>query len=614
MSVITTFPFDNPVNYSLSNTEVALGTGKLILVPFASQTFNQDFAASTSFTFDATKTEFVAGKVQQKDRTPANSLYGATYTTVKDLSWNKIGALTAVLVGVPTLSGGKLVCTGNQGLYYAYTTVALETYKFKYTPNYNTTPPADINIAGSFNGVDNKDRAVLGHLNTSSLIEVFIYDNGGIPKINTPFAGAWQPNAGQEYEFELNVNPATGFATLFIDGVLHDSKSAGGSFTRGGIASRFYVGSSPWDHDRAEGSFNDLLVFSNIQHTVGYTPGYTTDETIFGNDTIDLPDFVYGGLGEIQSLDSLVTTQVNGVRYTFEGQFWNGSAWAASDGSHAQANDKATANTNLPALDMTGQTIVSVQAIWPESNTASSVDDLTLGYSGEQFALEGTLLTNVAFVAQQLVSFSATEIAPANTSIKYILNVNGVDIYHNGTAWVVSDGTSTQANTLSEVQANLGTGVVDNATIKIKVVLISDGTDTPEIDIITVIYNFGALEPAQPQQCQVFGFLKDALNVPIENAVVKVKPNRTDKTYLEAGNRVIASELSFTTDDEGFFSFNLIVSSEFESLDSPSFQYALEIELPNQTNNVTELEPNEPIVFTVPDLPTANITSLIKAV
>ncbi len=613
MSVITSFNYTNEANYTKNNAEVSGGFGRLAFVNNPNQTFNQDFASGSGFTFDAALAEFVGGVVRQKNRTPASSLFAANYDLNANLQWrNDAGLLIPTLVGTPTFSGGKMVVTGNQGVYYDYTTVALETYKFKYTPNYTTAPPADVNIAGSYNGVDNKDRAVLGHLSASSLIEVFVYDNLGIPKINVPFNGAWQPTAGQEYEFELNVNPATGFATLFIDGVLHDSRSAGGAFTRGGIASRFYVGSAPWAHNRAEGSFNDLIIFSNIQHTVGYAPGYSLVTTTFGETEVVLPDFNYIGLGVIKALSNLVTTEVDSPKYTFEGQYWNGAAWVASDGSYAQANSKAEAIANISSLDVDGQTAISVSVVFQNSNIIGSVDDLTLTYTGQHFPSEGSLITNNSFVASELQAiFDTVKNVPANTDIKFAFEINGVCKYHNGSAWVTSNCTNAQSNTEAEIIANAASLLTENSTVKIVIILsTTDDQITSEIDSLTVEYDFGALEPTLPVKCQVFGFLADSEDQPIANAVILVKPFRDDLQYKEAASRIIAGSISRTTDANGFFSMNLIVSSEFEPAD---FQYALTITLQNETDPIF-LNGEFEILFTVPDVPTLNVTDQITAV
>jgi len=146
MSIITTFPFTTPGNYTLTNTEVSGGSGKLALVSKPSQIFNEPFAADPGFTYDNTQTEFVAGLMQQKDQSPANSIFAANYSIDKDLNWHKGGgSLVGTLNGTPSFIG-KMVCTGTQGVYYTANTAPIESHKFKYTPNYSGAPPTNINL------------------------------------------------------------------------------------------------------------------------------------------------------------------------------------------------------------------------------------------------------------------------------------------------------------------------------------------------------------------------------------------------------------------------------------------------------------------------------------
>lgn len=617
MSIVTTFPFTNTANYTKVNTEVSGGAGRLALTDKPSQSFNQSFASSTGFSFDPAKSEFAAGVLRQKDRTAANSTMAAKYTSTANLNWHKSGgSTTGTLNGAPTISGGKLVCTGTQGVYYARNTATIETLKVKYTPNYTGAPPSNINILGNWNGTNNNDRFHLTHSPSGDNFRLILYNNAGSILISTvAVGGARNLVASTEYEIEAVIDSVAGTIRVFLDGVLIGTNSPG-AWTRGTAASRYYVGASPAVYDRAEASFDDFIHFSNAQHTAGYTPGYSVADTIYGADTIDLPNFSYTGLGEIQSLDNLTTTEGNSPRYTFEGQYWNGSAWVASDGSYAQANGKATAIANLPTLDMSGQTVVSLQVVWQDQNTQGSVDDLTLEYTGQFYPLEGTLLTNPAFVARDLSVFSATENKPANTEVRYAVEVNSVCMYWNGSAWAVSDCTSAEANLLADIQANIDTLLTVNSSVKLLVVLTTtDQEVTPEIDTLSVTYDFGALEPGAPTQCQVFGFLKDSEDQPIVGATVSAVPNRSDDEYKEAADRIIAKTISKTTDANGFFSMNLIISDDFEVGGAQAMRYVLSIAISGQTLPVFKNGgDNTTILFEVPNQASVNITDQIGAI
>jgi hypothetical protein len=127
-----------------------------------------------------------------------------------------------------------------------------------------------------------------------------------------------------------------------------------------------------------------------------------------------------------------------------------------------------------------------------------------------------------------------------------------------------------------------------------------------------VTYDFGALEPSDPTQCQVYAFLKDSQNNPLSGATVTVKPNRDESQYVEAASRIIATEESATTDANGFVSFNLIISDDYETDASNPMQYVMTI-TPSGADGPIELNGTSTILFTVPNQATANITDQVTA-
>jgi len=623
MSVITTFPFTTPANYTGINAEVSGGVGKLGLVDNPGQIFSNAFTNDTGFTYDNTMAEFTGGLVRSKDQRPANAILAATYTSSVDLSWASFSPLTGTLSGTPIISGTKLVCTGAQGVYYSNAAIGaiqnIGTMRAKYTPNYTTSPPTNVNILTLWNGSNSDDRIVLTNSPSGNNLRLTVSDSTGTSIVGTAaIGGAWAPTAGQEYEFLLTWDTSTGTFRLFIDGVLHGTITVG-AYTRSTSAIRFAVGANASVYNVAEGSFADAVLYSTVLFTSGYTPGYTLTETAYLESKIDGPNFSYTGIGTVVSVDDATFTESGAPRYLVGGLYWNGSAWVASDGSYAQANDSTTLVANLGALDLGGG-VLPWSVIFPSSNTQASIDDFSIEVTGQQYAAEGSLETNNAFVAREFTDFQAEESAPGSTAIKYIFVINGIEYYHNGTDWVISDGSATQANTLAEVQANVATLLSLNSNCKIKVVMTGDQTETPEIDSVTVTYDFGAIEPAAPTQCQVYGFLKDSENNPIANAVVTAQPNREIDEYVEAADRVITKIISKTTDANGFFSFNLIISDDFEvDVGADPMQYVLAITPENATtpifkNGLDTANVAKKILFEVPNQASVNITDQIGAV
>jgi len=93
-------------------------------------------------------------------------------------------------------------------------------------------------------------------------------------------------------------------------------------------------------------------------------------------------------------------------------------------------------------------------------------------------------------------------------------------------------------------------------------------------------------------------------------------PNRSDDEYKEAANRVIATTISKTTDANGFFSMNLIISDDFEVGGVQKMRYVLSIAIVGQALPIFKngtLNANQ-ILFEVPNLASVNITDQIGAV
>lgn len=620
MSIVTTFPFTTPANYNAINAQVVGGVGKLGLVDNPGQIFSNTFDDDTGFTYDALNAEFVAGKVQQVDKTPANSVFAALFDTVINANWHKTGVVTAALNGVPSIVSGRLQCFGVQGADFGVTNSGIGTIKFKYKPNYTGAPSTNRNMIMIANAATGNSRVALTHSPSGDNFRLALIDSAGATLISTATIGPSNINlsAATTYEVELAWDNVAGVIRLFLNGALHGTATPG-AWAHGTSAARVYIGANATIYNSANASFEDLVFFSNVQHTAGYAAGYTLPAFIYSESKIDGPFFTYTGLGTIVSADDGVVAETGAPRYTVGLQYWDGAAWSVSDGSYAQANSFATLLANLAALVVTGASVVPWSVIFPDTNTLSSVDSFSVEVTGQKYAAEGSLTTNTPFVAREILDFQSDEsLLPANTSILYIIWANGIEKYHDGASWVVSDGTSAQANTLAEVQANIDSLLAVNSNVKIKVVMTSSTQNvSPEVDSMSLTYDFGALEPAAPIQCQVFAFVKDIEDLPHEGATITLLVNRGNDEYVEAAERIVLGSKVKTTDANGFFSYNLIISDEFETAATP-MQFKLSIklasaELPVYKNGLTGTVAKE-ILFTVPNQASVNLTEQIGAV
>lgn len=561
MGLIQQLNYDTPGNFTYDTDliEIVGGKAQLKLLE-ALAAFNEDFANDTDFIYNAAEAEFSGGQIQQLDQTPANSQMGSQLTT-KDLNWHKSGgSLTGTLNGSPTFSGGKMVCAGAQGVYWSRSTAAIETIKFKYTPNYSTTPPANVNLCSTYNGTNNNDRIGLTNSPSGNTIRLTAYSSSGavVVAAATTVGGAWTPTASQEYEFELVIDSAAGTLRVFIDGVLHGTLSPG-AWSRGGVSSRYYLGAHPVVYNRAEGSFDDYIMFTNAQHTSGYTPGYSVPEFLYTETSADLPEFQHTGLGQVTQYDGLTVTGAGSPRYTIQLNqsgdylYWDGAAWSVSDGSYAQANDEATFDANANALTVGAGIYSQIRVHFPDSNTQSSVDDLDLDHTANTVysTANPSIINNSGVFADGLIALQ-DEVAtrPGSDNIRYIINADNDDYYWDGADWVVSDGSYAQANELSEVAANADAlDLSGGETVKVRALLHSDdGSTTPDLTSVSVNYNFFAVTPI-PRKVILYGWLRESNDDPLVGTV----SIQTLAPFEHTGVLIPRSEVTVATDADGYW-------------------------------------------------------------
>lgn len=617
----TTYPFTTPGNYTLSNTEVTSGTGNLLLTDLSGQSFTEDFANDTGFTYDSAKAEFTGGLVRQIDQRPANALLYSSFDSTENANWAS-GSNIGTLNGSATVSGGVLnLDGGGTGNYVEYDGTSnmpsgnTGCVRFTFTPNYSGSPGTNRYLFASSaaeSDIDNMIRLIHTGLN----IRIDIYNNAGASVHTSQTGNTFNPIASQSYEIEFNWDTTAGEHRLLIDGVVTGGLKTGtGTLGARGImrCGQDYTGSASPD---LNGKIDNLITFDSVQHTGNYTPGQAIPPNVYEESIVELPAFSYSGLGSIQSYQSMTTTEANNPRYHINiggsDLYWNGSAWSPSDGSYSQSNDQATFSSNLPSLSASGDNTPIVKAVFQANQTnQGSVDNLVLNYTGQQYFTTGTLLVNSAFYAADITSFSATEVEPGTDEVKYAFRVDGVDKYWNGSAWTNSNLTEAQTNDLATVQSNIGTLLAQNSEVKPVVLLKSNNTvsTTPEIDEITVNYDFGANQPNAPQVCSVYGFLLDAFGNAISGATVTFTVVLDDDEYAEAASHLIMNlSTSVTTDATGFFSKDLIRSSEFEA----GRKYSISVE--DASGNKIRFLDGDTIEFTVPDSVDVNITNQITAV
>lgn len=141
--------------------------------------------------------------------------------------------------------------------------------------------------------------------------------------------------------------------------------------------------------------------------------------------------------------------------------------------------------------------------------------------------------------------------------IKYILDVDGKNYWHNGSTWTVSDGTLANSNTISTLNSKLSTlDGGENFRIALVPVFQSDTTDTAVIESVTAkVTNHKNSEFIPQNLIRIRGFLTGFpgnVKKPIEIQVNLLR------SVISVGGQTLGSAVqTFQSDSTGYFDFEL---------------------------------------------------------
>ena len=555
MSFSKVINYDTPGDFVYDNTKVEITTLAQLLISSLSFAFNESFDSDTGFTYDAAKTEFVSNLMRQKDAIPSDSLLGANWTSSINAYYNVGSLVPTSTAGSPTITGGKLDLTvpSSNVIYDAQGTINPHhgTIKVKYTPKQSGTPSATQQIFYYNEGAAN-NRTSIEHLTGTGALQLTFRDSTG-GSSTTINLGVWNPTADQEYEISVNWDFTTSSEAhrVFIDGVQFGSTNTTAMTRSNNLTEALILRIGGVGTYASNMLLDDLMVFTAVQHTANYTPGYTLAKYL--EDTITLPTFNYTGLNSILSLDSMTVTEVGSPRYIIEGKYWSGVAWVASDNSYAQATDLATVNTSLSSFDTTGLTSITVKVVFPEDEVIqSSVDSMVLNHMGQGYNISEPSITEaVGEAVDSLSNLVVVSSTPAGTDIRFHFTLNGQPRYWTGAAWADSDGSFAQSNSVADINTNLASFFNHisplGGTVKLVALLDSDGGDTPTLT--TVSYSFSSwVAQVSLDKCELRGYILDNCVAQV-GATVTVK---TSKPYFLNDNAISVNETA-VTNSVGYF-------------------------------------------------------------
>ena len=579
MSLQTIFPFTEPTNYTFDSAKIKVdGKASLILADLINQHFIQDYSNDIGFTYNSALAEFLAVKVQQKDQRQSDATFGASYNLGINGNWGD-GILTGTQVGGATINGGKLDLAYNDLRYVDYSALANAdsqqtiSIKFKYTPNYNganSTEQSIFCISKAPNDAKNMIyfRHRLGTA-TGQYLVLHIYDQNGV-LIQEQVLEFWIAVKNQEYEFEIDFNITTGNLYFFIDGDMKWSGSIG-TGTRDSNIGLLRIGSNYKQQYTSNFKIDDFVIFTTIQHTANYTPGYTISDYLYVENKVDLPQFSYSGLGALQAFAAFTETGSGSPHYILNGKYWDGVAWSVSDGSYSQASSAANVNTNIGSL-MAADTL-DISIIFPNSNTLSYVGNTDVNYIGQLIPTDNpTIEINTSIYADKIDDAVEDSTILGSDNIKWVVKV-GTDWYYiSGGVPTITDGaTYAESNTIAEWSAIWPTwDPIGAAQIKFKAFLHSDdGSTTPELDTLTVDYDFQGTQEDEINKSIIYGYQKNPDGSPDETSFTV---SLTQNIVMYKTNISIVKEsYTVTPDSYGYWEIELAETDNMES--TPKYQW-----------------------------------------
>lgn len=554
MVLTRVFDTDSLVNFDVNKIEKVGSLYQLKFIDNPSQTFNQSFASDTGFTYNALFNEFSGGVQRQKDTRPANALHYTSFTVDQNNVW-PAGQNANSLIGGATVSGGVCDLTGASGKRLnmpgsnGFDAVGnAGCIRFTIVPVYTGNPTVTEQIL-EYDATTGNNNAIFISQNTGGNFVIDVRDDVGTA--HQFVTSSVSRTNGVPLVCELNFD-FSGTTRFFVDGILQGSLGTS-TWTRAAESGTF-----KWGGATGTGDFkiDDIIVFDAVQHTAdhaGELP-YTYYETIYVGDPVTLPDFTYSGIGAVQAFTNFAATVVGTPQFVLN-NLWYSGGWVASDGSRAQSNTVSEVIANigtLPASDT-----LSIKLTYESSNTLSSIDDLTVTYTGQINPTDNpTAQFTEPMDMDALVSILASFTAVGNDDVRATLSQDGVEYYWDGGAWSVSNGQYAQSSSFADMNTNAESFTASAKKVQLKIFLHSDdGSTTPTWTSTTIEYNFVVIGDAV-SKCVVSGVNYNGDGTFNTNPF-KVRPCQNAIQYKDT-NLIIDDDITVTPNASGEWTVALI--------------------------------------------------------
>ena len=606
MSVTLYYEFDTDADYSYDPTylEIVDGVARVKLAAEADKVFTQGFDSAAGFVFDPSLVEVAGGSATQLRAAPQFAGTGIDFSKpLGEANWNFNQSRLPTLVGGASVASGVLDLTGesNKSVYYDRTRTQTGGIKFLYKPNYSGAPSSTIMFGGQ--EVDGTSAGTIRFLQyTDGSIRVLARDDANAVVANNAQI-APNPNfvADQWYEILLQWDCLDGEFSVYIDKQRVGSHSIS-PWTISATSGRGHIGSStPYVSD---GTYDDVLFFTQVYVTeTSYVTDLSVPKAAMLEAAVDLPTFVYGGLGSIQAFQSMTaTTSGVTVKYAINGKYWDGGAWSLSDKTYAKANTLAEIVAQLGSLQVSDSIIIT--AVFPEGDIIGSINYLDFTYTGQRYYSgygmtphAGLNITDLCCIDEHLGE------KPANTELKYVIEVDTIQYWWDGDSWEPSAGYA-ESNTMAEIKNEVATLPIlpTGSFVRPKVYFETDGQSPVGIDRISFTATYDINPISSPRRTYLYGNILDIVGIKqTAKAWLRVV---NEKTFFVEGSTIVPQETVAEANAEGIASLVVVASGDV------GHKYRFFIDYTDSTGKVRKVDlgysvaPNENIsnIANLPDL------------
>lgn len=264
----------------------------------------------------------------------------------------------------------------------------------------------------------------------------------------------------------------------------------------------------------------------------------------------------------------------NGVEMTNTGAYTINDVFRVevSGGSVVYKKNGTTLYTSL----VTPSFPLFMDSSFAQSNAAANsiVMNLSNTNATKYSIANPSILQQSSIFTDAISAFTSTSSVSGSDLVKFAVNVDGTDKYHNGTGWTISSG-YTQSNTPAEMASNIASlGLTGGADILLKAYLHSDtGATSPQLTSAVLSYDFAVEQPTDTNKCIVYAFLKDFYDVPLSNTTHGAQLIVENPRSFQKGGFLIGQmKRAFNFDVNGY------VEAELEESASVSKNYKFSIE------------------------------------